>query len=67
MGIKLQKRSDDALLFIITDVRRRNNKLWMEIVKLAMKKAPEEAKALLKGIVKNDALITKLMLEMVGE
>jgi len=67
VGIKLQKRSDDALLFIITDVRRRNNKLWMEIVKLAMKKAPEEAKALLKGIVKNDALITKLMLEMVGE
>lgn len=44
----------------ISQVRARNNRLWMELLEIAVTKSPRRAKALLRGIKGNDELISKL-------
>ena len=41
-------------------IRRRNNKNWMDMLRLAFKSAPKEAKKLMKRITECDRKITKL-------
>ena len=50
----------------IQQVRAKNNKIWMDIVRLAFKKAPEEAKALMREIVRHDKQID-ILAEKLGE
>jgi hypothetical protein len=45
----------------ITQVRSRNNFLWMSLLTLAMKAKPKEAKAILAKINKNDKEISKCL------
>ena len=44
----------------ITKIRRKNNENWMQILSLAFKYTPKEAKAIMKEIVKCDKQVTKL-------
>ena len=46
------------------EVRKRNNKCWMDILRLAFKSNPEEAKGIFKHIAENDAKINKLSEEL---
>lgn len=50
-----------TLLDKIEAIRARNNKLWMEIVRIAMEADPERTKLTLGLISANDAEITKFM------
>ena len=45
----------------ITEVRARNNVLWMGLLQLAMEAAPKRAKILVTEITKNDKSISKLI------
>ena len=45
-------------------VRARNNKLWMDILRLAFREAPKEAVAVMRQISKNDQEINKLSAEL---
>lgn len=54
---------DMEIIEKITKTREANNKLWMGLVKLALKGHPEETKTLLKSITEND----KKIIEAIGE
>ena len=45
----------------IEKTRSRNNKNWMDLLRLAFKYAPFEGKKILKKINKNDQKISKLL------
>lgn len=54
-------------IYEIEHVRTRNNSLWMELLKIALKYAPEEAKKVLKQINENDNAVSRLLKEIVDE
>lgn len=56
-------RSEDDMLDNVTEIRVRNNDLWMGILAIALKADPGHTKELIRAIAKNDAAIT---LEMNG-
>lgn len=56
-------RSEEDMLDSVTQIRVRNNDLWMGILAIALKADPETTKELIKAIAKNDAAIT---VEMMG-
>ena len=45
----------------VEKIRSSNNKLWMDIMRLAMKKSPKETKRIIRMICQNDALVTALL------
>lgn len=51
--------NDEYMVELITTARARNNRLWMSLLKLAVKHAPEEAKPILREINKNDRDISQ--------
>ena len=55
----LPDESDEYTVDLITTARARNNRLWMNLLKLAVKHAPEEAKPILREINKNDQDISR--------
>jgi len=56
---------DKKTIDAIYKVRARNNRLWIGLLEIAVKKSPRKAKALLKGIAENDAAITVLTRKLV--
>ena len=44
----------------IEKVRSKNNKNWIDILRLAFKHSPKEAKIIIKAIVKKDKQLIKL-------
>ena len=55
------RQVDDAVsVYEIEQIRADNNKLWMELLRLALKHAPNEAKKILRAIRKNDEAISQL-------
>lgn len=44
----------------IEEIRRKNNNLWMSLLRLALHKAPTEAKAILAEITRNDRKVSDL-------
>jgi len=44
----------------IEEIRRDNNRLWMDLLRVAMLAKPETTKAILKGITENDKKISAL-------
>lgn len=44
----------------VFEIRAKNNRNWMEILRLAFKHAPEEAKKIMAGITECDAEINRL-------
>lgn len=45
----------------IERIRHKNNVLWMDILRIALERAPHEAKEILKKINENDRLISELL------
>ena len=56
--------SNEACLSEVERIRSNNNVCWMGILQLALRHAPEEAKALLAEINKNDEGVTRLLREI---
>lgn len=46
---------------IIEECRRINNKNWMDLLRLAVRRAPKEARAILAEINKTDLKISRLL------
>lgn len=59
--------SNEQRIQRITSIRRRNNDLWMSLLKIALEKAPTETKAILANISANDSEITNLLKDISGE
>lgn len=52
--------NESELIDEIENVRSRNNRVWMNLVRLALEVAPERARALFSEISKNDEEILAL-------
>ena len=52
--------TDNELIDRIQAIRSKNNGAWMDIMRVAMKYAPLDTKALLREIQKNDLAISEL-------
>lgn len=57
----------DQIIDDIQKVRERNNRLWMMLLRIAMKHSPEETKDIMKKIRKNDIKISELTGELSNE
>ena len=53
-----------AIIDQIEAIRGRNNKNWMDLLRLAFKHAPEEAAEIMAGIYKEDAEIGRLVKQL---
>ena len=53
--------TDFEIIDAIEKVRTKNNINWMDIMRIAFKYSPEEAKKVLKKINSNDAKISNLL------
>lgn len=54
-------KADLKIIDKIEAVRRKNNRLWMDILRLAISACEAEARAILRDINANDAKIGKLL------
>jgi hypothetical protein len=61
MGRPLKKRSSVEIIKIVEGVRRRNNKLWMGLLVLAVKTSPRKSKKIIREIVENDRKVSAWM------
>ena len=55
-----EKTKHDLIIDQIESVRTRNNKNWMDILRLAFRHSPDEAAAILREIYKEDKAISDL-------
>ena len=62
--MNIESRADEHLIQLISDVRARNNLLWMRLVTIAMQHAPIEAKDVLRAINANDRAVSDLLGEL---
>ena len=51
----------------IKDIRMRNNDLWMKVLEIALKSAPEETKEILRMIKNNDEAVSHFLGELIDE
>lgn len=58
--------TDQEILDAITEVRTANNGLWMRLVGIALEKAPEEARGILRDLINNDEKVSELATKLVG-
>ena len=58
------KMREIDLIDTISSIRQSNNFLWMDILRLAFKSNPKEAKKIFKSITENDEIINKLSKEL---
>ncbi len=57
-------KKDSKIINQIEKIRSKNNKNWMDLLRLAFKHAPKEAKMILKRINQYDKKISKLFREI---
>lgn len=55
----------DGIIDQIEMVRRKNNKNWMDLMRLAFRHAPDEAAAIVADIYKEDGEISALAAQLV--
>lgn len=55
---------EDKLFTRIETVRSMNNGLWMEIVRIAYRYAPEETRAVMRRVNNNDQAISGMLREL---
>ena len=53
-----------AIIDQIEAIRGRNNKTWMDLLRLAFKHSPDEAAEIMAGIYKEDAEIGRLVKQL---
>ena len=58
------KRTDEEIIDEIEKVRSRNNINWMDVLRLAFKHSPNEAKKLVNKITIEDTRISKLFKQL---
>ena len=58
---KLKQMTDLEIIDAVEEVRTKNNKNWMDVLRIAFKHAPEEARPVLAEINKSDSQISKLL------
>ena len=56
--------SVETTINLIEETRRHNNGLWMQILRIAADKAPDETKVVLRQINQNDRYIADMMLKL---
>ncbi len=54
-------KNKDKLINSIQKIRAKNNKYWMDLLRLAFKYAPKEASSIIKKINSQDKKISKLL------
>lgn len=54
-------------LGVIKDIRMRNNDLWMRVLEIALKSAPEETKEILRMIKNNDEAVSHFLGELIDD
>ncbi|QDC02929.1 hypothetical protein FGU64_22435 [Mesorhizobium sp. 8] len=64
MGIE-EMKDYNAIIDQIEAVRRKNNKNWMDLMRLAFKHAPDEAAAIVADIYREDGEISALAAQLV--
>ncbi|THF55656.1 hypothetical protein E6C48_16360 [Mesorhizobium composti] len=57
----------NAIIDQIEAVRRKNNKNWMDLMRLAFQHAPEEAAAIVADIYREDGEISALAAQLIGK
>lgn len=57
----------DRIIDKIESVRVNNNVLWMNILRVAIREAPEETKALFKKVQENDLKVVEYSKELVAD
>jgi hypothetical protein len=62
-----QRSRDDSLIDRLQEIRSRSNVLWMQIVRIAMREAPEEARGIFREIEANDRAQLDAIRETYGE
>ena len=60
----LKKRSDEAIINEVQEIRAKNNTHWMDVVKLAFRTSPVEARDIFKRIKYCDFKINELLKEL---
>lgn len=60
------KLTGDKIIDKVQAIRVKNNRAWMNILRLAFKAEPQKAKKIMTQINKNDAAVTKLMSRLGG-
>lgn len=56
-----RKITTELIVNEVTKIRRKNNNCWMEILALAVKAKPRQAKKILRDITENDRKVTRWM------
>ena len=64
IGDVMKKRTDLEILEEVQEIRSRNNVNWMDILRLAFKHAPDEARKLMGKVNEYDAKISNLLKEL---
>ena len=54
----------DEIIDRVSSIRTRNNILWMNVLKLAFKENPYEARRIMRQISKNDKDVTKWLAKL---
>jgi hypothetical protein len=62
---KIKQMTDLEIIDAVEEVRTKNNKNWMDILRISFKYAPEEARPVLAEINKSDSKISKLLDKLV--
>ena len=62
--MKTKKRTDLEIIDEVEKVRTKNNVNWMDILRLAFKHAPEDARKLMGKVNKHDKKISNLLREL---
>lgn len=58
------KRTDDQIIDDIQNIRKQNNTHWMDVVRLAFRETPEEARDIFKRIKFCDYKVNELLKEL---
>ena len=59
-----KKRTDLEIINEVEQIRTKNNVNWMDILRLAFKHAPEDARALMSRVNEYDGRISTLLTEL---
>jgi len=59
--------TDDIIITKVQSIRRKNNIAWMNILRLAFRAKPKQARRIMDDINKNDILVTKWMSRLGGK
>ena len=59
--------TDKQIIKAIEKIRSKNNGLWMEILRIAMKHGADETRSVFREIIENDKKITELSRKLCNE